>query len=65
MIVGLRDEAVDGDLEFDDAAEDTALQSLLGEFGEEAFYGIQPRARGRWKAKRGCLSSHCLTFGCL
>ena len=34
-MVGLRDEAVDGGLEVDNASEDTALQSPLGKFGEE------------------------------
>lgn len=47
MIVGLLDETVDGGLEFDNASEYTALQSLLGKFGEEAFDGVGSRARGR------------------
>jgi len=47
IIVSLRDEAVDGGLEFDNAPEDTALQSLLGQFGEEALDSVEPRARGR------------------
>jgi hypothetical protein len=51
IIVGLRDEAVDGGLEFDNAPEDTALQSLLGKFGEEALDGVEPRARGRRKVE--------------
>ena len=46
-MVGLRDEAVDGGLEIDHASEDTALQSLLGKFGEEPLYCVEPRARGR------------------
>ena len=46
-MVGLGDEAVDGGLEIDDASEDTALQSPLGEFGEEALDGVEPRAGGR------------------
>ena len=42
IIVSLRDEAVDGGLEFDNAPEDTALQSLLGKFGEEALMSTSP-----------------------
>ena len=44
IIVGLRDKAIDGDLKFDNAPEDTALQSLLGKSGEEALDGVEPRA---------------------
>ena len=47
VMVGLRDEAVDSSLEIDHASEDTALQSLLGKFGEESFDCVEPRARGR------------------
>ena len=47
IIVSLCDEAVDGGLEFNNAAEHTALQSLLGKFGEAALDGVEPRARGR------------------
>ena len=66
IIVGLCDEAVDGGLKFDNAAEDTALQSSLGKFGEKAFDGVEPRAVGvKWKTKRGYRSSHWHTFGCL
>ena len=46
-MVGLRDEAVDSSLEIDHASEDTALQSLLGKFGEEPLDCVEPRARGR------------------
>jgi len=42
IIVGLRDEAVDGGLEFNNAPEDTTLQALLGKFGEEALDGVEP-----------------------
>src|SRR5260370_41699437 len=45
--VGLGDEAVEGGLEVDDRAKDTALEAAPGEFGEEALDGIEPRARGR------------------
>ena len=47
IIVSLCEEAVDGGLEFNNAAEHTELQSLLGKFGEEALDGVEPRARGR------------------
>src|ERR1044072_3473795 len=40
-------EAVNGGLQVNDRAEDTALQPSLGQFGEEAFDGIEPGARGR------------------
>ena len=45
-MVGLRDEAVDGGLEIDHTSEDTALEALLGEFGEEPLDCVEPRARG-------------------
>lgn len=43
----LTDEAVDGGLEIDDGMEDTVPEPAPGEFGKEAFDGIEPRARGR------------------
>ena len=46
-MVGLCDEAVDGGLEIDHTSEDTALQTLLGKFGEEPVDCVEPRARGR------------------
>ena len=46
-MVGLCDEAVDSSLKVDHTAEDTALEPLLGKFGEEPFDCIEPRARGR------------------
>jgi len=46
-MVGLCDEAVDSNLKIDHAPEDTALEPLLGKFGEESFDCIEPRARGR------------------
>ena len=60
IIVGLRDEAVDGGLEIDNASEDTALQSLLGKFGEEPSTALshEHEVGVKWKAKRGCRSSH-------
>jgi hypothetical protein len=47
IMVGLGDEAIDGGLEFDDRVKDAALEASPGEFGEEAFDGIEPRCRGR------------------
>jgi len=41
------DEAVDGGLQIDDGMEDAVLEPAPGEFGEEAFDGVEPRARGR------------------
>src|SRR4028118_1803005 len=46
-LVGRLEEAVDGDLQLVDGAEDAALQSSFGEFGEEALDGVQPGAGGR------------------
>src|SRR5271166_2428470 len=46
-LVCLDDEAVDGGLEVDDGSEDPALQSSLGQFGEEALDRVEPRTRGR------------------
>ena len=40
--VGFGDEAVDGGLEIDDGAEDTALQSTPAELGEEPLDGVEP-----------------------
>ena len=47
LLVVLGDEAVDGGLEVDDGAEDAALQPPLGQLGEEALDGVEPRAGGR------------------
>ena len=47
VFVGLREEAVDGGLEIDDALEDAALEPLLGQLGEEAFDRVEPGGRGR------------------
>jgi hypothetical protein len=52
VIIGVRDEAVDGGLEIDHATEDTALQSLLGKFSEEPLVCVEPRARG-WREVEG------------
>lgn len=47
VVVGFREEAVNGDVEIVDGAEDAALQPSSGELGEEALDGIEPGARGR------------------
>jgi hypothetical protein len=47
VVVGLVEESVDGSLEIDDRAEDTALQASLGELGEKALDGVEPGGRGR------------------
>ena len=52
LLVGLRDEAVDGGLKIDHATEDTALSSLLGKSGEEPLDCVEPRAGG-WREVKG------------
>src|SRR5580765_8759339 len=47
VIVGLGNEAIDGDLKIDDRSEDAASQTPLGELGEEGLDGVEPGARGR------------------
>ena len=47
VVVGFGEVSVDGGLEIDDALEDAALEPLPGQFGEEAFDGIEPGGRGR------------------
>jgi hypothetical protein len=42
VVVMLGEEAVDGGLEVDNRVEDAALQTALGEPGEETLHGIQP-----------------------
>src|SRR5512132_2297483 len=46
-MIGLFAEAVDRSLELDDRAEDAALETALGELGEEALDGVEPGAGGR------------------
>ena len=46
VVVGLGDEAVYGGLEIGDGSEDATLEASSGEFGEEAFDGVEPRRRG-------------------
>ena len=48
----LVEEAVDCGLEIDDGSEDAPLESPLGQFCEEPFDGVQPRARGRREVER-------------
>ena len=45
VFVGFGDEAIDGSLEIDEGVEDAALEPPPGEFGEEAFDGVEPRRR--------------------
>ena len=47
VVIGFGEVAVDGGLEIDDAGEHAALEPLPGQFGKEAFDGIEPRGRGR------------------
>ena len=41
-MIGLGDEAVDGDLKIDDGSEGATLQSPFCEFGEEPFDSVEP-----------------------
>ena len=41
------DEAIYGGLKVDDGVEDSVFQPSLGQLGEEAFDGVEPRT-GRW-----------------
>ena len=43
----LGEETVDGGLEGDDRMEDATLEASLGQLGEEALDGVEPRARSR------------------
>ena len=43
--------AVDGGLQVDDRSEDAAPEALAGEFGEEAFEGVEPGAGFRGEVK--------------
>ena len=51
-VVGLCKVAFDGGLQSDQRMEDTALQALLGQLGEEPLDGIEPRRRG-WREVEG------------
>jgi hypothetical protein len=57
IIVSLRDKAVDSSLKIDHASEDTALEPLLGKFGEESFDCSGPVGR-----LEGRLGEHHDTF---
>ena len=46
LLVVVGDEAIDGGLEIDDAFEDAALETPLGEDGEETLDGVEPTGRG-------------------
>ena len=65
MIVGLPEEAVDGSLQIDDGPEDATPESLAGEFGEEAFNGVEPGTgfRGEVEGPARVRSSQTLTLG--
>ena len=45
VLIGFGEEAVDGGLQVDKRMESTALEAPSCELGEEAFDGIEPRAR--------------------
>ncbi len=59
--------AVDRGLDVDDGMEDAALETPLGQPGEEALDGVEPRAEVgvKWKVKRVWRSSQTRTLGCL
>ena len=59
-MVGLCDEAVDSNLKIDHAPEDTALEPLLGKFGENPSTALshEHEVGVKWKAKRGWRASH-------
>ena len=52
LLIMVGDEAVDGGLQVDDAFEDAALETTLGEDGEEALDGVEPAGRGRREVER-------------
>jgi hypothetical protein len=45
IVIGLGEEALDGGLEIDEGSKGAALQSSLGQLGEEALDGIEPGGR--------------------
>ncbi len=56
------------DCKLDDGSEDAALQALLGELGEVALHGVEPRAGevgANWKVNRLWRASQARTAGCL
>ena len=65
VVVGLVEEAVDGDLEVDNGAEDAAFQAPL-QLREEALDGSQEQEVGtKWKVKRSWRPSQARTLACL
>ncbi len=44
FFIVLRDEAVDGGLQVDKRMKYPALEATLGQLGEEALHGVEPRA---------------------
>lgn len=52
LFVVLGDEAVDRCRELHDRVEHAAFEPTLGEHGEEAFEGVEPRARCRGEMER-------------
>jgi hypothetical protein len=57
IVVGLREEAVDGGFEADDRLEHAAFGPSLG---EEALHGVQPAGRGRSEVKDPPRMAVCL-----
>ena len=50
--IGIREEPLDGRLEFDNRAEHAAQQAPLGKLGEVAFDSVQPGRRRRGEVER-------------
>src|SRR5262249_28106823 len=46
------EEAIDGGLQFDDGSEHAALETSLGQGGEEALDSVEPRSRGGCEVER-------------
>jgi hypothetical protein len=67
VVICLRDEAVDCNLEIDDGSEDAALELPLSEFAKKPSTALshEHEVGVKWKMKREWRSSHCRTFGCL
>lgn len=66
-MVGLVEEAPDGDLQIDHGPEDTALEPSFGELSEEALHRVEPGTDVgvKWKVKRSWRASQARTLGCL
>src|SRR5271165_1038056 len=52
VCVVIVEEAVDRGLEVGDGSEDAALETALGQDGEEALDGVEPGGRGRGEVER-------------